>query len=570
MSREPNCPVPVSRLYGVLRIVALCSVALVARAINLQVVDTEQLQEAGNDRFLRDVLIATPRGNVLDRNGEPLAVSTPVDSIGADPVRLLEEPEGVRELARALGADPDDMERRLTQKSKQRFIWIRRRLHPAVADEVRALELPGIEIRKEYRRFYPAGEVAAHVVGFTNIDDVGQEGLELAYNDWLQGEPGVKRVIRDGAGRVIEHVEVVRESEPGRDLNLTIDRRLQYLAYRELKSAVHKHGALSGSVVLLDVETGEVLAMVNYPSYNPNNLENLRHEALRNRAVTDVFEPGSVMKPFVVAAALETGRWRPDTPIDASPGWISIGRFTAKDHHNYGPIDLTRLITKSSNVAAVKVARDLDMQHMWSTYDRFGFGDVTGSGYPGESAGVLRNWQRWRPVERDTLSYGYGISVTAVQLAQAFAALADEGRLRRPSLVMGAANPPVSVLDPRLARQVAAMLETVTGPEGTGKAARVANYRIAGKTGTSRKSSNGGYQERRYIASFAGFAPASDPQIAAVVVVNDPSEGKYYGGAVAAPLFSSVMTGAMRLLNVPPDDYEVMVANASSTEGAAR
>jgi cell division protein FtsI (penicillin-binding protein 3) len=270
------------------------------------------------------------------------------------------------------------------------------------------------------------------------------------------------------------------------------------------------------------------------------------------------------MKPFLVASALETGRWTPLTPVDASPGWISIGRFSAKDHHNYGPIDITRLLTKSSNVAAVKVARDLEMEQMWETYDRFGFGDATGSGFPGESAGVLRSWRRWRPVERDTLSYGYGISVTALQLAQAFAALADDGRLRRPALVMGAGNPPTSVLDPRLARQVAAMLETVPGPEGTGKAARVANYRVAGKTGTSRKASNGGYQERRYIASFAGFAPASDPRIAAVVVVNDPSNGKYYGGAVAAPLFSSVMEGALRLLNVPPDDYEGLVHNASA------
>jgi cell division protein FtsI (penicillin-binding protein 3) len=560
MSENRACTVPAGRLYGFLLIVLVCSVALVARAVNLQIVDAEYLQDQGNDRFLRDVKIATPRGNILDRNGEPLAVSTPVDSIGADPGRLLEEPEGIRELARMLGADPDAMERRLTQKSKQRFIWIRRRLHPAVADEVRALGLQGIEIRKEYRRFYPAGEVASHLVGFTNIDDVGQEGLELAYNDWLEGSPGVKRVIKDGNGRIIEHVEVVREAEPGHDLQLTIDRRLQYLAYRELKSAVRKHGALSGSVVLLDVETGEVLAMVNHPSYNPNNLEEMKHEGLRNRAVTDVFEPGSVMKPFVVASALETGRWHPATPIDASPGWISIGRFTAKDHHNYGPIDLTRLITKSSNVAAVKVARDLEPEHMWNTYDRFGFGDVTGTGFPGESAGVLRNWRRWKRVEQDTLSYGYGISVTALQLAEAFAALANDGRLRRPALVMGATNPPESILDPGIARQVSAMLETVTGPEGTGKQARVDNYRVSGKTGTSRKSGSGGYKERRYIASFAGFAPSSNPKIAAVAVVNDPTNGEYYGGAVAAPLFSSVMGGALRLMDVSPDDYEVMVA----------
>ena len=568
MSDNRDITVPAGRLYGFLLIILLCSVALVARAVNLQVVDSEYLQGEGNSRSLRDITIATPRGNILDRNGEPLAVSTPVDSIAADPVRLLEKPEGIRELALALGADPDEMERKVTQRSKQRFIWIRRRLHPAVADEVRALGLAGIEIRKEYRRFYPAGEVASHLVGFTNIDDIGQEGLELSYNDWLQGEPGVKRVIKDGAGQIIEHVEVVREAEPGHDLQLTIDRRLQYLAYRELKSAVRKHGALSGSVVLLDVKTGEVLAMVNHPSYNPNNLAELKHDALRNRAVTDVFEPGSVMKPFMVASALETGRWHPNTPIDASPGWISIGRFTAKDHHNYGPIDLTRLITKSSNVAAVKVARDLSPEHMWTTYNGFGFGDATGTGFPGESAGVLRPWKLWKRVEQDTLSYGYGISVTSLQLASAFGALADEGRRRDPTLVMGAANPPQSIVDPRVARQVAAMLETVTGPEGTGKRARVENYRVSGKTGTSRKSSGGGYKERRYIATFAGFAPSSDPRIVGVVMIDDPQAGEYFGGAVAGPLFSSVMTGALRLMDVPPDNYENLVAKNTARSAA--
>jgi cell division protein FtsI (penicillin-binding protein 3) len=556
MNEAQTPAAPVSRLYGFLLLFLLCAIALVARAVNLQVVDAEFLQDQGEARYLREVQVPTRRGNILDRNGEPLAVSTPVDSVWVNPGELLQAPADIEPLATVLGVEADEIERRLTQRSAREFVWLRRRLHPDVAAEIESLGLHGVFLQKEYRRFYPAGEVTAHVIGFTNIDDVGQEGLELAYNDWLSGKPGLKRVIRDRLGRTVEHVEMVRESVPGRDLSLTIDRRLQYLAYRELKRAVLKHGARSGSVVLLDVKSGEVLAMVNQPSYNPNHSD-IDSEGLRNRAITDVFEPGSVMKPFAVASALETGRWTPTTPIDTTPGRINVGGHTISDHHNYGPIDVTRLITKSSNVAATKIALDLEPEHMWSTYDRFGFGDVTGTGFPGESAGVLRNHSRWRRVEQATLSYGYGISVTVLQLAEAFAALADEGRLRRPSLVMGATNPPTSALDPEIARQVAVMLETVTGPEGTGKAARVKNYRVSGKTGTSRKASAAGYASR-YIASFAGYAPASNPRLVAVVVVNDPSAGEYYGGLVAAPLFSTVMEGALRLLNVPPDDYQSM------------
>ena len=553
---------PATRLYAFLVFLLLCSVALVARAVNLQVVDTEFLQDQGEARYLREVTVPTRRGNILDRNGEPLAVSTPVDSVWVNPRELLQSPEDIEPLAQALGVEADEIERRLTQRSAREFVWLRRRLHPDVAAEIKSLNLHGVFLQKEYRRFYPAGEVASHVIGFTNIDDVGQEGLELAYNDWLQGKPGEKRVIRDRLGRTVEHVEVIRESVPGRDLTLTIDRRLQYLAYRELKRTVLKHGARSGSVVLMDIKSGEVLAMVNQPSYNPNH-SSIDSEGLRNRAVTDVYEPGSVMKPFAVASALETGRYTPTTPIDTTPGWINISGHTIKDHRNYGPIDVTRVITKSSNVGATKIALELEPQHMWDTYVRLGFGDVTGTGFPGESAGVLRNYRRWRRVEQATLAYGYGISVTTLQLAEAFAAVADGGRMRRPSLIMGADNPPASVLDPEVAREVAAMLETVTGPEGTGTAARVENYRVSGKTGTSRKASAAGYASR-YIASFAGFAPSSDPRLVAVVMINDPSGKQFYGGQVAAPLFSTVMGGALRLLNVPPDNYAGMVAHSDS------
>jgi cell division protein FtsI (penicillin-binding protein 3) len=562
MSHETKKVAPVSRLYAFLLLFLLCSIALVARAVNLQIMDTEFLQEQGEARFFREVTVPTRRGNILDRNGEPLAVSTPVDSVWVNPRELLQAPEDIAPLAAAIGVDAEEVERRLSQRSSREFVWLRRRLHPDVAADIESLNLHGVFLQKEYRRFYPAGEVTSHVIGFTNIDDVGQEGLELAYNDWLQGKPGLKSVIRDRLGRTVENVEMLREAVPGQDLALTIDRRLQYLAYRELKRTVLKHGARSGSVVLLDIDSGEVLAMVNQPSYNPNQ-PNFDSGGLRNRAITDVFEPGSMMKPFAIASALETGKFTPTTPVDATPGWIRISGYTIKDHRNYGPIDITRIITKSSNVGVTKVALQLEPQHMWSTYDRFGFGDVTGTGFPGESAGVLRNYRRWRKVEQATLAYGYGISVTTLQLAEAFAALADDGRLRRPSLIQGATNPAISVLDPVIARQVSAMLETVTGPEGTGQAARVENYRVSGKTGTSRKASASGYASR-YIASFAGFAPSSDPKLVCIVMINDPTGSQFYGGQVAAPLFSTVMAGALRLMDIPPDNYEGLLAHSSN------
>ena len=560
MNDESRSGAPLSRLYAVLLVFTLCSVALIARAVNLQVMETEFLQGQGEARFQREVEIPTRRGNILDRSGEPLAVSTPVDSVWVNPVELLQSPEDILPLAEVLGADAEEIERRLNQRSGREFVWLRRRLHPDVAAEIEALDLPGVYLQKEYRRFYPAGEVAAHVIGFTNIDDVGQEGLELTYNDWLQGKPGLKRVIRDGKRRTIEHSEVLREAEHGHDLTLTIDRRLQYLAYRELKRTVLKHGARSGSVVLLDIASGEVLAMVNQPAFNPNQ-PNFDSDGLRNRAVTDVFEPGSVMKTFSVAAALESGIVTPHSPVDTTPGRINVSGHTISDHRNYGPIDVTRVITKSSNVGATKLALQLQPEQLWSVYDRFGFGEVTGVGYPGESAGVLRSYRRWRRVEQATLSYGYGLSVTALQLASAFAAIADEGRMRKPSLILGTNNPAVSVMDPEIAREVAVMLETVTGPEGTGKSARINNYRVSGKTGTSRKASAAGYASR-YIATFAGFAPSSRPRLVAIVTINDPSAGEYYGGLVAAPLFATVMSGALRLLDIPPDDFEGALVQA--------
>jgi len=550
-----------------LLIFLVCSVALIARAVNLQVMETDFLRGQGEARYLREVTIPSTRGVISDRNGEPLAVSTPVDSVWVHPGQLLEYPENITPLARLLGADADDIERKLTQRATKQFVWLKRRLNPEITAQIAALDLHGVYLQKEYRRFYPAGEVTSHVIGFTNIDDVGQEGLELAYDSWLAGSPGSKRVIRNRKGEAVEEVALIKESQPGQDLRLTIDRRLQYLAYRELKATVLKHGARSGSVVVLDVDTGEVLAMVNQPSYNPNNPTGHDPDGMRNRAVTDVIEPGSVMKPIAIASVLEHGIAVPSTPVETSPGYTVISGHTIRDHNNYGLLDVTGILTKSSNVGVTQLALQLEPEQMWGTYSRFGFGEATGTGFPGESAGVLRNHRRWRRLEQATISYGYGVSATPLQMAQAYAAIANGGKLRQPAFIQGSNNPPISAIDTRVANQVAAMLETVTSKAGTGKRARVANYRIAGKTGTSHKASASGYADSRYVSSFAGFGPVSNPRLVCVVVINDPTGKEYYGGLVAAPLFSTVMTGAMRLMNIPPDNYPAMLASAIDSEG---
>lgn len=549
-----------------LLIFLLCSVVLIARAVNLQVMETDFLQGQGEARFLREVIIPSTRGVISDRNGEPLAVSTPVDSVWVHPGQLLEYPDKIKPLARLLGADADDIERKLRRRANKEFVWLKRRLNPSVTAQISALDLPGVYLQKEYRRFYPAGEVTSHVIGFTNIDDVGQEGLELAYDSWLAGSPGSKRVIRNRKGEAVEEVALIKESQPGQDLRLTIDRRLQYLAYRELKSTVLQHGARSGSVVVLDVNTGEVLAMVNQPSYNPNDPGH-DTDGMRNRAVTDVFEPGSVMKPIAIASVLENGIAVPTTLVETSPGYIVISGHTVRDHSNYGLLDVTAVLTKSSNVGVTKLALQLQPEQMWDTYNRFGFGEATGTGFPGESAGVLRNHRRWRQLEQATIAYGYGVSATPLQLAQAYAVIANGGKLRQPAFIQGSNNPPISAIDSRIANMVATMLETVTGDAGTGTRARVPNYRIAGKTGTSHKASASGYADSRYVSSFVGFGPASNPRLVCVVVINDPTGDEYYGGLVAAPLFSRVMTGAMRLLNIPPDNYPAMLASAADVPG---
>lgn len=545
------------RLHFMIAVLGVCALGLIGKAFSMQVLHKTFYQDQGDARFLRDMPVAASRGAITDRSGEPLAISTPMVSLWAEPRQLLEAQARFPELAPLIGISVADLTERLKTRIGREFIYLRRHLPPEAAEQVLALELPGLNGQREYRRFYPGGEVFAHVVGYTGVDDKGQEGLELAYDEWLLGKPGVKRVIRNRRGEIVENIEELRASEAGHELRLSIDRRLQYLAYRELKASIFENGASSGSMVILDVPTGEILAMVNYPSYNPNSRGNNDPSVRRNRAVTDVFEPGSVIKTFTVAAGLESGKFKPETEINTHPGTLTVSNLVVHDIRDFGIVNLTRLLTKSSNVAATRIAQALDDDHLYDMYHRFGFGEVTGSGFPGESTGSLPDPSRWGPVEKATLSYGYGLSVTALQLAQAYAAVANGGVRLSPTFIQGisADKRASQLLDPAIANTLVGMLETVTGPEGGAGRARVLNYRVAGKTGTARRASAGGY-ENRHTSVFAGVVPASRPKLAAAIVIHDPTGGVYYGGLVAAPVFGQVMDDAMRLMNVPPDDLK--------------
>jgi cell division protein FtsI (penicillin-binding protein 3) len=539
----------------VVAVLALATLGLAGRAVDLQVNHHEFLRGEGDARHVRLVKAPGYRGKILDRAGEPLAVSAPVDSVWANPAELAEQEARTGELADLLGLDLRSLRRMLLERRDREFVYLRRHVGPGLARQVTDLDVPGVYLKREYRRFYPLGETAAHVVGFTNVDDVGQEGVELAYDARLRGVAGRKRVIRDRFGRAVEDVDRIAEPRPGRDLALSIDGRIQYLAYRALMAGVRKHGARAGSAMVLDVRTGEVLAMVNHPANNPNNRADRITSKLRNRAMTDVFEPGSIIKPFTIAAALETGRYRPDTPVDTRPGLVKVGSHTIKDPRDYGVIDVATVIKKSSNVGATKLSLSLDPKTLWTTFTRVGLGVTTGSGFPGESEGVLTHFFEWGDVHRATLSFGYGLSVTSAQLAQAYAVIANGGLLPRLTFERGSSSRGwVRVMSADTARQLRRMLELVVGPGGTGSRARVPGYRVGGKTGTVRKSVAGGYSEDRYLALFAGMAPLSLPRVVVVVWVDEPAGEAYYGGQVAAPIFSEIVSGSLRVLGVAPDD----------------
>jgi cell division protein FtsI (penicillin-binding protein 3) len=534
---------------------ATLAVALVGRAVFLQVLDTDFLNRQADTRHLRTEKISAHRGTIVDRNGEPLAISTPVDSIWANPKQLAPAVDSIPQLARALDVDSEVLMRRITRSMDKEFLYLKRHLSPEQADAVLALKLPGINVQREYRRYYPASEVTGHLVGFTNIDDEGQEGLELAFNHWLAGESGAKRVLKDRLGRSIENVASIRPPHHGKDLRTIIDLRLQYLAYRSLKSAIKQHNARSGSIVVLDVRTGEVLAMVNQPTYNPNDRSQFSAERYRNRAITDIFEPGSSLKPLVVAAALESGQYRPSSIVDTAPGSIVVGPKKIEDTRNLGRISLTTILARSSNVGITKLAMTLQPDQLWDMMTHFGLGALTTSGFPGESAGMLTHYTNWRPISQATLAYGYGVSVTPLQLAQAYAAIGNEGRLRPVSLVaLDQPGDAEQVISEDTAVSVRRMLEEVVRPGGTGTKAAIDGYRVAGKTGTAWKFATGGYSQDKYISIFAGLAPASDPHLATVVVIDEPSGELYYGSDVAAPVFADVMSESLRLLAVAPDN----------------
>ena len=565
------------RRFSAAVVFVLLATVLLVKTLDMQILHSEFFEKQGDARQLRTVAISAHRGDIVDRNGEPFAVSAPVNSIWVNPKVAKDHLAGLGKVANLLSIDVISLEEKIKRYAHREFLYLQRHASPELAEEVMALNVPGVSLLNEYRRYYPSGEVAAHVVGFSDIDDNGQEGIELAFNEWLKGIPGKKRVIRDRLGRAIDDVERIKPVVPGKEIKLSLDKRLQYVTYRTLKAAVLKHNAIAGSAVVLDVHSGEVLAMVNQPSFNVNDRKQLQPQATRNRAVTDVFEPGSTMKPLTIAAALESGRWKPFYKVETAPGYISVKGNTIRDHKNYGDLDVGGVLEKSSNVGISKIALAMDAEQQLSMYQKLGFGVITGSGFPGEAGGRLSLNALSNDFERASLAFGYGVSVTPLQLAHAYSAIAADGVLRPVNFLYDEERKPGNsvegkrVMSVETARAVRKMMQRVVSDEGTGKRAGVANYSVAGKTGTVHKYIAGGYAEDRYLSIFAGMVPADKPELVMVVMIDEPRNGEYFGGLVAAPVFSQVMAGAMRLLDIAPDQIskkQLMNANAQ-TQGAA-
>ncbi|HEX9435121.1 MAG TPA: penicillin-binding protein 2 [Burkholderiales bacterium] len=544
---------PVWRARFVLVALISAFVLLAVRALYLQALKTDFLQERGDARYSRVLEMPATRGRILDRNGEALAVSTPVKSIWAIASDVELKPADKRKLLGLLGTPSAEFDKKLAEAARD-FVYLKRQVPPDIADAIAQLGLRGIYESREYRRYYPAGEVTAHLIGFTGIDDAGQEGMELAHQDSLGGRAGSRRVIKDRLGRVVEDVESLRAGQDGKDLTLSIDSKIQSLAYSALKSAVLQNRAKAGALIALDVRTGEVLALANVPSFNPNNRARLTGGQLRNRAITDLFEPGSTLKPFTIALALESGKVSPQTIIPTAPGRLTLANYTIRDVHPAAALSVTQVLQKSSNVGAAKLALALPRENMWDLFRRLGFGAAPQLGFPGAAGGKLHPYRNWKPIEQATMAYGHGISLSLIQLARAYTVFATDGELVPLTLVKNRlASSSDKVISPETARAVRTMLEAAVQPGGTGPRARIMGWRVAGKTGTAHKQENGGYAADKYIASFVGLAPVSAPRVVIAVMIDEPAAGQHYGGAVAAPVFAQVMQGALRMLGVPHD-----------------
>ena len=539
-----------SRLMALL--ILSCFAVLIGRSFYLQILNNDFLQEKGDSRYRRDLDISASRGRISDRNGDVLAISTPMKSVWAIPADSRLTQEQSKQLASLLELDVKELARKLA--SDKPFIFLRRQLPPDIGDRVAALKLPGIGLDKEYRRFYPSGEMTAHMVGFTGVDDKGLEGVELAFQGQLLGHAGSRSVIKDRRGQIVEDVGSIKPPQDGKDIRLALDSKIQYLAYSHLKQAVVDNKAKAGGIVVIDATTGEILALSNWPTYNPNNRERLSGAQLRNRAVTDTFEPGSTLKPFSIAQSLESGKVRFDTVINCAPGRLTIGKATISDSHPHGALTVAQVIQKSSNVGTAKIAGMLMPEQMWSMFDAVGFGQISRLGFPGEVSGRLRPWKSWRPIEQATMSYGHGISVSLMQLARAYSVFAREGDLVPLSLIKLDSTPlgTAPVFSQQTVREMRAMLELAVQPGGTAPKAQISGYRVAGKTGTAYKLEGGQYA-KKYVASFVGFAPASNPRLIVAVMIDEPGAGQHYGGDVAGPVFASVMSGALRTLGIAPD-----------------
>ena len=542
---------------------------LVLKALEIQILESDFFERQGDARQLRTVEISAHRGDILDRNGEPFAISTPVNSIWMNPKLVKDDMGSLDAVADLLSLDAVSLRDKARRYQDREFVYLKRHVSPELADKVMALHVPGVALQDEYRRFYPSGEVAAHIIGFSDIDDNGQEGIELAFDDWLKGVPGKKRVIRDRLGQIFDDIERIEPEQPGKDLQLSIDKRLQYLTYRTLKAAVIKHNAVAGSAVVLDARSGEVLAMANQPSFNVNDRKQLKPQATRNRAVTDVFEPGSTMKPISVAAALESGRWKPFYKVETAPGYMRVNGNMIRDERNYGDLDIGGVLEKSSNVGVSKIVLAIDADEQWNMYQRVGLGMSTGSGFPGEVSGRLSLDALNSDFARATMAFGYGISVTPLQLAQAYSAIAADGVMYPVTFIHDDREPVGQrVMTEKTAKAVRKMMRRVVDGDGTGERAAVANYSVAGKTGTVHKFIAGGYADERYRSIFAGMVPAEEPELVMVVMIDEPRNGEHFGGEVAAPVFGKVMAGAMRLLDIAPDNFARNAHRAAPVKAA--